>query len=179
MRAGGLGGLTLARHRVVCTRALPPAVYARLDRFFEVSWAGVDNSDPQTEGPLEIHTVSQTDARMSPQANSCVRADVAFPADFSGVSALLIDESLCVDARLLARLPLLRAVCSVGPAHRHLDLGSLTLAGIIATNTPALDDEEAAGVAAENLIAAFGFGRLGGYPANLLNQDLACMGCCL
>lgn len=99
--------------------------------------------------------------------------------DAGGVSALLIDDRLQVDAALLARLPLLRAVCSVGPAHRHLDLGTLTQAGVIATNTPALDDEEAMRAAAENLIAAFGFGRLGGYPANLLNQDLACMSCCL
>jgi hypothetical protein len=175
MRAGGFGGLTLARHRVVCTRALPPAVHARLDRFFDVSWGGLDGSYPQADGHTEIHTGSQT----SSQTSSHGSVDIAPSADFSGVSALLIDESLCVDARLLARLPLLRAVCSVGPAHRHLDLGSLTQAGIIATNTPALDDEEAAGVAAENLIAAFGFGRLGGYPANLLNQDLACMGCCL
>lgn len=171
MRAGGFGGLTLARHRVVCTRALPPAVHARLDRFFDVSWVGVGTGDPQTDR----HSASQIDA----QTNPCVSADVAFPTDFSGVSALLIDESLCVDARLLARLPLLRAVCSVGPAHRHLDLDTLTQAGIIATNTPALEDDVAASVAAENLIAAFGFGRLGGYPANLLNQDLACMGCCL
>ena len=179
MRAGGFGGVTLARHRVVCTRALPPAVHARLDRFFEVSWAGFDSGDPQANGQPEIHTAPQIDARMNPQTNPYVSAEVALPTDFSGVSALLIDESLRVDARLLARLPMLRAVCSVGPAHRHLDLGSLTQAGIIATNTPALDDDEAAGVAAENLIAAFGFGRLGGYPANLLNQDLACMGCCL
>ncbi|QEI06296.1 hypothetical protein FXN63_10985 [Pigmentiphaga aceris] len=140
MRAGGMGGLTLARHRVVCTWALPPAVHARLDRFFDVSCA-----------------------------------DTAF----DGASALLIDERLCVDAELLSKLPLLRAVCSVGPAHLHLNLGILTQAGVIATNTPALGEEEAAWAAAENLIAAFGFGRLGGYPSNLLNQDLACMGCCL
>jgi len=162
MRAGGFGGVTLARHRVVCTRPLPPAVHARLDRFFEVSCAELDLIDACEEGD-DIHQGLQVDP--------C--------ADFAGVSALLIDEGLRVDARLLARLPLLRAICSVGPAHRHLDLGSLTQAGIIATNTPALDDDAAAGVAAENLIAAFGFGRLGGYPANLLNQDLACMGCCL
>ena len=159
MRAGGFGGVTLARHRVVCTRALPPAVHARLDRFFDISCAEIDTGSNGDD----IHPGSQVDP--------C--------ADFAGVSALLIDESLRVDARLLARLPLLRAICSVGPAHRHLDLGTLTQAGIIATNTPALDDDVAAGVAAENLIAAFGFGRLGGYPANLLNQDLACMGCCL
>lgn len=148
MRAGamsGIGGFTLARHRVVCTRALSPDVHARLDRFFEVSLKELEDAD----------------------------------GGFLGASALLIDERLQVDAALLARLPLLRAVCSVGPAHRHLDLGTLTQARVIATNTPALDDEDAMRAAAENLIAAFGFGRLGGYPANLLNEDLACMSCCL
>jgi lactate dehydrogenase-like 2-hydroxyacid dehydrogenase len=144
-------GLTLARHKVVCTRALPPAVHARLDRFFEVSQAAFNWAGPHAD----TH------------------------AGFAGVSALLIDDSLRVDAALLAQLPLLRAVCSVGPAHRHLDLGTLTRAGVIATNTPELADHEAMQAAAENLIAAFGFGRLGGYPANLLNQDLACMSCCL
>jgi phosphoglycerate dehydrogenase-like enzyme len=142
MRAAGIGGLTLSRHRVLSTRPLPPAVHARLDRFFEVCGTAAEASDAR-------------------------------------VSALLIDERLRVDAALVARLPLLRAVCSIGPAHRHLDLGTLTQAGVIATNTPALDDEAAAHAAAENLIAAFGFGRLGGYPANLLNEDLACMSCCL
>lgn len=154
MRASGFGsfgGLTLARHRVVCTRALSPAVHDRLDRFFEVSRAELNLAGPHAD----TH------------------------AGFAGVSALLIDEGLRVDAALLAQLPLLRAVCSVGPAHRHLDLGTLTQAGVIATNTPELDDEEAMRVAAENLIAAFGFGRLGGFPSNLLNQDLACMSCCL
>ena len=35
-------------------------------------------------------------------------------------------------------------------------------------------------IAVENLIAAFGFGRIGGHPQNLLNTELRCMlGCCI
>jgi hypothetical protein len=56
---------------------------------------------------------------------------------------------------------------------------------VLVTNTADLGRDEAARrgmalAAADNLIAAFGFGRAGGRPANLLNIELRCtLGCCL
>jgi hypothetical protein len=82
-------------------------------------------------------------------------------------------------------LPHLKAVCRIGPSHSGIDLAACTRAGVIATNTGDLGRDESARrqmalVAADNLIAAFGFGRAGGHPANLLNTDLHCtLGCCL
>jgi lactate dehydrogenase-like 2-hydroxyacid dehydrogenase len=100
-------------------------------------------------------------------------------------AALLAAAPAKVNGRLLSGLPYLRAVCKTGPHHEDIDLDACTRAGIMATNTPDLGDGDIARhdmhmIAADNLIAAFGFGRIGGHPKNLLNDELRCMlGCCI
>ena len=85
---------------------------------------------------------------------------------------------------MLSMHPHLKAICKIGPIHADIDLDACSRAGVMATGTPHLGDGEPAQrqmalVAAENLVAAFGFGRAAGHPKNLLNTDLICMlGCC-
>jgi lactate dehydrogenase-like 2-hydroxyacid dehydrogenase len=147
---------SLPRHPVLFAGTAQAQVLARLERFFEVEVAaGADLLD-----------------------RAVLRARVA------GKSALMATQTAGIDASLLAALPHLRAVCKTGPSHADIDLAACTRAGVMATNTPDLgDDAEARSrmmlVAAENLIAVFGFGRAAGHPQNLLNTDLRCMlGCC-
>lgn len=145
----------LRRHPVLlCGPAYPDAL-ARLEPFFEIE---------VQSAPIDRATLK---ARLHDKAG-------------------LITGATCgVDADLLAGLPYLKAVCKMDALHDDVDLEACTRAGVMATNTPHLGTGEDARrrmalAAAENLIAAFGFGRIGGHPQNLLNTDLRCMlGCCI
>ena len=146
----------LRRHPLLF--AAPPHMeaLARLERFFEVEVAGRDDLLDAT----------------------------ALAARLAGKSALIAVRTARIDARLLASLPYLKAVCKVGASHEDVDLDACTRARVIVTNT---EDEgaHAAGArqmalaAADNAIAAFGFGRASSHPRNLLNTELRCLlGCC-
>jgi lactate dehydrogenase-like 2-hydroxyacid dehydrogenase len=147
----------LRKHPVLLAGANYPELLARLERFFDVEVAaGEDLLDA-----------------------AVLRTRLA------GKSALIATQTAVVDAALLAVLPHLKAVCRIGPSDDGIDLAACTRAGVIATNTADLGSDEAARrrmalLAADNLIAAFGFGRGGGHPDNLLNIELRCtLGCCL
>lgn len=155
MQAGRVTLAGLRRHPVLVYGAADPAALTRLAQFFEI----------ETEGAaLDRDTLK---ARLSDKA------------------ALLAASPAGVDAGMLAGLPYLRAVCRTGVGHENIDLEACTRAGVMATNTPDLGAGEAAQramdmIAVNNLIAAFGFGRIGGHPENLLNVELRCMlGCCI
>jgi phosphoglycerate dehydrogenase-like enzyme len=145
------------RHPVLLAAPADPEVLARLAYFFEIE---VDEGAQLLDG-------AELGARLH------------------GKSGLIARKTGRIDAALLARLPHLRAVCKVGSMHGDIDLDACTHAGVIVTNTPDLGDDAAAqrkmaAAAAENLIAAFGFGRSGGHPKDLLNTELHCvLGCCL
>lgn len=149
----GLAGLR--RHPVLLAVPASPALLERLDSFFEVEQAA-GTLDPQ-----------------------------ALRRQLEGKSALIAAAPAGIDASLLEGLPHLRAVCRIGAGSAGIDLEACTRAGVIATDTPALGESEMARremamIAADNLIAAFGFGRIGGHPPNLLNIELRCtLGCCL
>ena len=102
-----------------------------------------------------------------------------------------------VDAGLLAQAPHLRAICKSVAAYADIDLAACTAAEVMVTNSPDSGPESEQGlgsslreesdaalwhrhrVAGENLLAAFGFGRLISHPRNLLNVELRCtLGCC-
>ncbi len=145
----------LRRHPVLlCGPAYPEAV-ARLAQFFDIEIA---------DGPLDRAALK---SRLHDKA------------------ALISVGTAGVDWGLLSGLPYLKAVCKMDAAYDDLDLDACTRAGVMATNTPDFGDGDEARrrmalAAVENLIAAFGFGRIGGHPANLLNTDLRCMlGCCI
>jgi len=144
------------RHRVLLARPVCAEALVRLDVFFEVEQA--DNSDVLDRATLAAH--------------------------LAGKSALMAMRTARIDGGMLANLPHLKAVCKVGPVHDDIDLEACTRAGVMATNTLDLGVGEAAWrqmslAAAENLIAAFGFGRAAGHPNDLLNTELRCMlGCC-
>ena len=147
----------LRKHPVLLAGAAYPELLARLERFFDVELA-------DDAGLLD---------------SAVLRARLA------GKSALIAPQTAVIDASLLAALPHLKAVCRIGASHDEIDLAACTRAGVIATNTANLCLDEAARrrmtiAAADNLIAAFGFGRAAGHPANLLNTELRCtLGCCL
>src|SRR4051812_20880580 len=133
----------LRKHPVLLAGVAYPELLANLERFFDVELA--DDAD-------------LLDAAL-------LRARLA------GKSALITTQSALIDAPLLALLPYLKAVCRIGPSQDGIDLAACTLAGVIATNTADLGSDEAAHrrmalAAGDNLIAAFGFGRDGGHPAN-------------
>jgi phosphoglycerate dehydrogenase-like enzyme len=144
------------RHPVLLTCVPDPGLLACLERFFEVEFA----DDPD---------LGDRDA---------LRARLA------GKSALVDARALAIDVSLLASLPHLKAVCRIGSCDAGIDLAACTRAGVIVTNTPDCGTDESAWrtmarVAADNLAAAFGFGR-DGHPQNLLNTELRCvLGCCL
>jgi phosphoglycerate dehydrogenase-like enzyme len=147
----------LRKHPVLLVGAAYPELLACLERFFDVELA-------DDAGLLDA---------------ALLRARLA------GKSALVAPQTAVINASLLTALPHLKAVCRIGPSHDGIDLAACTRAGVIATNTADLGRDEAARrgmalAAADNLIAAFGFGRAGGHPANLLNIELRCtLGCCL
>jgi phosphoglycerate dehydrogenase-like enzyme len=145
----------MRRHPVLLCGSAHAEALARLEPFFEIE---VESA------PLGRDTLK---ARLHDKA------------------ALIAYSTGGVDAALLSGLPYLRAVCKMHAAHDDIDLEACTRAGVMATNTPDLGEDEDARrrmalVAAENLIAAFGFGRISAHPVNLLNTDLRCMlGCCI
>jgi phosphoglycerate dehydrogenase-like enzyme len=145
----------LRRHPVLLCGPAHPDALARLAQFFDIE---VESA------PLD-------------------RA--ALKSRLHGKAALLAGATGGVDSAMLCGLPYLKAVCKMNALHDDLDLEACTRAGVMATNTPDLGDDDDARrrmalVAVENLIAAFGFGRIGGHPKNLLNADLRCiLGCCI
>jgi lactate dehydrogenase-like 2-hydroxyacid dehydrogenase len=149
----GLAGLR--RHPVLLAAPAVPALLERLEVFFEV-----ETADDLPGGR-------------------------ALRRRLEGKSALIAATPAGIDAALLEGLPHLRAVCRIGAGSAGIDLEACTRAGVIATDTPGLGEDAAAWhamalIAADNLIAAFGFGRIGGRPPNLLNTELRCtLGCCL
>ncbi|EON14055.1 MULTISPECIES: hypothetical protein [Pandoraea] len=86
-------------------------------------------------------------------------------------AAALVGEGDIIDAQMLDGLDVLQAVCCLTPSEPHMDIEAMTRAGVRAMSSPD------AGRAVENLVAAFGFGRLGGHPPDLLNPELLC-DCC-
>ncbi|MEP7061604.1 MAG: hypothetical protein ABI881_04360 [Betaproteobacteria bacterium] len=146
----------LRRHQLLFAAPVDLQALARLDRFFEVEVTGQD----------DLLDAAVLAARLA------------------GKSALIAVRTARIDARLLASLPYLKAVCKAAPSHDDVDLDACTRARVIVTNA---DDvrEGAAGArqmaqaAADNVIAAFGFGRASSHPRNLLNTELRCLlGCC-
>ncbi|HWL30125.1 MAG TPA: hypothetical protein VNQ97_14585 [Burkholderiaceae bacterium] len=86
-------------------------------------------------------------------------------------AGVLSTEHDTIDAAMVAELKLLKTVSNMAQRYDNLDIAALTRAGIMVANVPA------ASRAAENLVASFGFGRLGGKPADLVNPELLC-DCC-
>jgi phosphoglycerate dehydrogenase-like enzyme len=147
----------LRHHPVLLAGVASAELVARLAPFFDVEVA----ADIETWDPEELRT------------------------RLAGKSAVLDACGIAVEAQLLATLPHLKAICRIGSSAAGLDLDACTRAGIIVTNTFDAADDEAGHrnmslTAADNLIAAFGFGRHAGHPKNMLNPELRCvLGCCL
>jgi hypothetical protein len=168
----------LRRHPVLLCVPAQPALHAalaeQLERFFALQFLP----------PLS--------AQQRPQL-------LALLHDKAGLIAPAIPGG--VDAALLAQAPHLRAICKSVAAYADIDLAACTAAEVMVTNSPSVvstsgpvsgpdadsstrEESEAAlwhrhRVAGENLLAAFGFGRLISHPRNLLNQELRCtLGCC-
>ena len=146
-----------ARHRVLAVGVAFPSMLERLAPFFDVEIV-VEPS------PRERDTLVERLAGKSAPLDAC---------------------ELPIDASLLARLPFLTAICRVGSSTAGLDLAACTNARVLATNTAdcgadEIARERMARLAADDLVAAFGFGRGAGHPRNLLNPELRCtLGCCL
>ena len=146
-----------ARHRVLVVGVAFPAMLRRLAPFFDVQIA----------------------------AEPLSRDRATLVERLAGCSALLDACELPIDASLLARLPFLTAICRVGSSTAGLDLTACTHARVLATSTPDCSADEIARermakMAADDLVAAFGFGRDAGRPRHLLNPELRCtLGCCL
>lgn len=89
---------------------------------------------------------------------------------------MLTDCDVAIDQDFIEGMRWLRAICRSGSsAAGSIDLDACTEAGVIVTASPGDAPERAA----ENLIAAFGFGRIGGHPPDLINPDVRCqLGCC-
>lgn len=172
----------LRRHPVLLCVPAQPALHAalaeQLERFFALQFLP----------PLS--------AQQRPQL-------LALLHDKAGLIAPAIPGG--VDAALLAQAPHLRAICKSVAAYADIDLAACTAAEVMVTNSPSVvstsgpdsgpESEQGLGsslreesdaalwhrhrVAGENLLAAFGFGRLISHPRNLLNQELRCtLGCC-
>ena len=137
-----------AKHRVLVTRRLSDPALDRLISFFEIYQCTQD----------EVSTPEQLKKHLQYKAGA------------------LIGERDELNARVIEGLSQLKAVCSISSDTRNLDLPALTNAGIFAMNVPTGADQDDL-AAAESLIAAFGFGRMGGRPPNLLNPELLC-DCC-
>lgn len=150
---------SLGRHHVLVTRPVPAAVMERLDTYFEVDLC--DDGKPLEKVELL--------ARLRQKVG------------------VMISDADAIDAEMLRELRSLKAVCAMTERYDQVDLAAMTQAGVMVTNVPAIkkigtaQDSESitddASIAAENLIAAFGFGRIAGRPANLLNPELLC-DCC-
>lgn len=159
------------RHGVLVTHPMPASALARLRIFFDVE-TQFGNPLPGSDALLQwLH----------------------------GKAGVIADTRYRFDAALLLRLPALKAICHLGGASHKLDLQALTKAGIRATQVPtgepsqrtrwsrqarlaqlvvAADPAAAGDIAAEELIAALGFGRNSWHPRYLLNTDVSCESCC-
>jgi len=101
----------LSRHTVLVTQPLSDAARRRLEVFFDVQtqWEGQAPTRDELAESLQ------------------------------GKAGVLTDSRLVFDAALIARLPLLRAICHIGPGEHAFDLAACTRAGIRATSLPAQD----------------------------------------
>lgn len=151
----------------------------------QLSLAGLGRHPVLLCGPAFADAQARLERFFAVETQSAVLDGVALKARLAGKAALIANMTPGIDGRLLAGLPYLKAVCKTGPLHTDIDLEACTRAGVMATNTPDLGNGDAARqamqmIAVENLIAAFGFGRIGGQPKNLLNTELRCMlKCCI
>jgi hypothetical protein len=164
----------LRRHPVLLCVPSQPALHAalteQLERFFALQFLPPESAQQRPQLLALLHD----------------KAGLIAPAIPGGV-----------DAALLAQAPHLRAICKSVAAYADIDLAACTAAEVMVTNSPDSGPESEQGlgsslreesdaalwhrhrVAGENLLAAFGFGRLISHPRNLLNVELRCtLGCC-
>ncbi|WP_213991061.1 hypothetical protein [Sodalis sp. dw_96] len=146
--------LSLAKHPILLCAPLAAAAVERLGHFFDVR-----QTAPHQACGEDLYSA------------------------LAGNAAVLITGRHCLDAGLLARLPLLKAVCVLGALHAAMDLPALTHRGIRVTRVEIGEacsglDLITAMEAAEQLIAALGFGRDGWHPGGLINPEVACGSCC-
>jgi lactate dehydrogenase-like 2-hydroxyacid dehydrogenase len=150
----GLRLAGLRRHPILVCGTLHAAALERIERFFEP----------------EILTGSLAAAPLRER--------------LTNKAALVVCEAVPIDANFLAGLRWLRSICRLAPGSPGIDLDACTRQGILVTDVPPLGEDATARartdmIAAENLSAAFGFGRIGGHPPNLVNVELRCLlGCC-
>jgi lactate dehydrogenase-like 2-hydroxyacid dehydrogenase len=148
------GIASLRRHPVLVIGSLAETTRTRLERFFELECLD------ETPGPGGLRQ------RMA------------------GKAALLTASEAAIDEDFLEGMRWLRAICRSRPGAGGIDLEACTRAGILVTaippDMPATPPDGMSGErAADNLIAAFGFGRIGGHPPDLLNPEVRCqLGCC-
>ncbi len=145
----------MRRHSVLFLGCAEPAILAALERFFAVQC--LDGNGERFA--LREHLADK--------------------------AALISAKTLVIDATDLHAAPMLRAICSIVPGATGIDLAACTRAGVMVTDVPQRGHDATSRltmslIAVDNLIAAFGFGRLGGHPKRLLNTELRCLlGCCL
>ena len=72
-------------------------------------------------------TSNQADAKPAPDE---------LAAKLQGMDATLVSSSDRVDDALLARIPSVKAVCSVSVGYNHIDVAACTRRGLMVTNTP-------------------------------------------
>ena len=156
-RMNGQTGLRLAglrRHPILVCGALEASALEHLGRFFEPEIL----TSPLEAGQLRERLIDK--------------------------AALVIEQVVPIDDAFLEGLRWLRSICRLAPGSTGIDLDACTRRGILVTDVPSLSDHAAARtrmqtIAAENLAATFGFGRIGGHPPNLVNLEMRCLiGCC-
>ncbi len=96
------------RHSVLVTHPMSEGAMTRLQTFFDV------------ETRVEEHV---------PSGDELV--DWLY-----GKAGVIADTRFVFDAKLVGRLPMLKAICNLDAEHHNLDLQALTSAGIRATSTP-------------------------------------------
>jgi len=145
--------LKLGRHPILITHEVPADVLERLDRFFEIELYEGKAPPPRDKLLTRLH-------------------------EKAGV---ITTDRDTIDQDMIPALRSLKVVCNMAEHCDNLDVPALTHAGIMVTTAPVPPGESVrearARRAAENLIAAFGFGRMGGKPADLVNPELLC-NCC-
>jgi gluconate 2-dehydrogenase len=118
------------KHSVLVTHAMSDGAMSRLETFFDVE--------------------TRVEARV-PSGDELVNW-------LCGKAGVIADTRFVFDAQVVARLPLLKAICNLDAEHHNLDLPALTSAGIRATSTPAPDSarlsSEAGADSAWQLLAA-------------------------
>ncbi|TKI07818.1 hypothetical protein [Martelella alba] len=146
---------SLPKHPILLCAPLTDAATERLQCFFQVAW----------------------------RHSGAARSREGLADALSDKAAVLLTERDYLDADMLGRLPMLRAVCVLGRLHPDLDVPALTRQGIPLTLVPLEDgasgqDSLPAQDAAAQLIASLGFGRDGWHPTRLVNPDVSCCSCC-